>query len=159
MQSWLRKLRGIAGLAAIGGILAAVFGVLVAVLVSLLPQSVVPLAAALWWGVFSGSFGVFAGAGFGVLLTSLEGRRSLEQLSAWRSALWGAVVGGIFPFPFALIVSGTIESLFWLGLWPYLVVFGGLGAALSGGMVAAAKRAHRRELGQDESRRSLPGGE
>ena len=54
------------------------------------------------FGVATGVTGLVLGAGFGGLLSVMEGRRTLDELTARRAALWGFVVGA------AVALVGTI---------------------------------------------------
>ena len=53
-----------------------------------------------------GSLGFVAGSGFAVVLTALDGRRTIGEVSAVRAALWGGVAGAAVPALYLLIQGG-----------------------------------------------------
>ena len=60
------------------------------------------LSSALGLGVVAGVAGLVLGVGYGGLLSVMEGRRALDDLTAHRAALWGFVAGA------AVALVGTI---------------------------------------------------
>ncbi len=92
-----------------------------------------------------GSLGFLAGSGFAVVLTALEGRRTIRELSAVRAALWGGVAGAALPALYLLIQAG------WAGLIASIsnpqhsllmasILSGLVPAALASGTVFLARR-------------------
>ena len=84
--------------------------------------------------------GFIAGASFALILSLAERKRTLEDLSLKRVAMWGAV-GGLVVTSIPLAFGAPLAFL----MGP-LVINGGIGAALASGSVAMAKRADRRRL-------------
>ncbi len=64
------------------------------------------------FGVAMGVTGLVLGAGFGGLLSVMEGRRTLDELTPRRAALWGFVAGA------AVALAGTIAfaDVFWVAV-------------------------------------------
>jgi hypothetical protein len=96
----LRKLKAALGIGTIWGIAAGAVGTTLGGL-SGIPTGWF-LSSALVFGVGSGVAGLILGAGFGGLLSVMEGRRTLDELTPHRAALWGFVAGA------ALTLVGTI---------------------------------------------------
>ncbi len=101
----LRKLKAALGIGSIWGITAGGVGTALGGL-SRLPTGSF-LSSALAFGVGCGVAGLILGAGFGGLLSLMEGRRTLDELTAHRAALWGFVVGAAV----ALVGTITVASL------------------------------------------------
>ena len=142
MKTWLRRLRGVISIGAIWGFALSVLGLAIGAVVSMiwheiLPSTVVKYVAsvALWYGV--GGF-VF-GSGFAVVLTIMDGRKTFEQLTPGRAALWGALAGvGL------TIVVGLVATE--LGIPPTgfvaaICMCGAVAAGLGAGTVSLARRA------------------
>ncbi len=104
MGSLIRKLKAALGIGSIWGIAAGAVGTALGGL--LLPTGSF-LSSALVLGVATGVTGLVLGAGFGGLLSVMEGRRTLDELTAHRAALWGFVVGAAV----ALLGTITVVSL------------------------------------------------
>lgn len=143
MKGWLRRLRGLLGLGALGGIAGALIGVgwvMVEILLggsSTFRPSVGTMSAV--WGVVGASTGV----GFGILLTATSGRRRLEDVTYGRAALLGGIAGAVCPIIVGSVVAGSLPPL-GIGLW--LAGVGGcVGAGVGAGLVGVAKRAQRRD--------------
>jgi hypothetical protein len=156
MRTWLRRIRGAIGIGvtwaavwfAAGSVPRWVFGV----------NTDAPLPL-----VF-GVFGLAAGMVFSAVLALTEGRRSFDEMSLPRFAVWGAMGGLLLSALFA-----KVGSLGWgdvLALAPTLAVASAVSAA---GSLAMARRAVRRELPDsrgnraeveltDEKRKPLGGG-
>jgi hypothetical protein len=140
MKGFLRRLRGIIGTgltwavgwAGIFGVLGLIFG-----------AGSVPRVALL--GAFTG---LIAGGAFAVILSIAERRHRLEDLSLWRTALWGGL-GGILV---AAAFSGS-----WENFWSYAATMAISASASSAGTVAIAKRADRKLLESDEDLPALEG--
>ncbi len=146
MRKWMRKLRGIVGMGALWGTLGAVFGAVVGGLEGVLwPASIFPSMFEL--AVELGSLGFLAGAGFASVLTALEGRRTIRELSTVRAGLWGGVAGAALPALYLLIQGG------WSGLLSVIsdpqhsflmasILSGVVPAALASGTVFLARRSY-----------------
>jgi hypothetical protein len=133
MRTWLRRIRGAIGIGvtwaavwfAAGSVPRWVFGV----------NTDAPLPL-----VF-GLFGLLAGVVFSAVLALTEGRRTFDQMSLPRFAVWGAMGGLLLSALFA-----KVASLGWgdvLALAPTLAVASAVSAA---GSLAIARRAVSREL-------------
>jgi hypothetical protein len=133
MRTWLRRIRGAIGMGitwaaawfVAGSVPRWVFGV----------NTDAPLPL-----VF-GLFGLMAGMVFSSVLALTEGRRSFDQMSLPRFAVWGAIGGLLLS---ALFAKAT--SLGWgdvLALAPTLAIASAVSASAS---LAMARRAVRREL-------------
>jgi hypothetical protein len=102
----------------------------------------------------SNSIGGFvAGASFALILSVAERKKTLNELSLKRVALWGAV-GGLVVTSIPLAFGTPVAYL----LGP-LLINGGIGAGLASGSVIMARRADRRRLdpGLDPAVLSLGG--
>ena len=105
MKKSFRKLRGIVGMGALWGIGGAAFGAVVAGLEAMflgtpIFASMFDLASTL------GFFGFLTGSGFAAVLTAMEGRRTIGELSTVRAGLWGGVAGAALPAVALLIQRG-----------------------------------------------------
>ena len=144
MVEQLKKLRGVAGLTAFGGLAGALYGVLMIVISSLFfgygSISLDLLASgALPWAFIGG---VSAG-GVGLTIATVESQKSLSELSASRAALYGAVLGAAAILAALVLLTPGLPV-------GQLIVGAGFAAPLGGGvgagLVAAAKRADRDAL-------------
>ena len=141
MKAFLKRLRGIIGTgltwalgwAGLFGVAGAIFGA----------YSIPRLA-------FIGGFmGLIVGGSFAVILSITERRHSLEDLSLWRTALWGGLGG----FLVAVVFSGSGGLI-----WSLVTTMALLGTVSSAGTVAVAKRANRKLIeGEEDSVLSLEG--
>jgi hypothetical protein len=128
MRAFLRKCRGILGVAITwGAVWAAVFAVIAFVIGIIDPDSIDPGEGPLPVSGFGAVFGAVSGIVFGVLLALAERRKTLKDLSLIRAALWGAVATAVYP----LLTPGDNGVL---------VVACPIGAALAAGLVAVAKK-------------------
>ena len=167
MGSLIRKLKAALGIGAIWGI---AFGAVGTALGGLISTSSF-LSSALGLGVVAGVAGLILGAGFGGLLSVMEGRRTLEELTAHRAALWGFVVGaaGALVGTIAVVsltnVVGTAESILGLvipiglqltALAAGAASYGAVTAGLAAATVSLAKRTPSElQSGSDGSARGL----
>jgi len=104
-----------------------------------------------------GLLGFLAGITFSAVLGVVEGRRSFEQMSIPRFALWGAVGGLLFSGLFVTVASLGLQALVVLG-----PVFALSGAGCASGSLALARMAGDRDLlefGGGEGDYSLGDGE
>jgi len=147
MKRLLRKIRGIVGTgltwagAWIG--LGAVLGVVAGF----------PLTSVFRLALSNSIGGFIAGASFALILSVAERKRTLDDLSLRRVALWGAV-GGVVVTSIPLLFGTPLAFL----LGP-LLINGGIGASLASGSVVMARRADRKRLdsGLDPAMLSLGG--
>jgi hypothetical protein len=140
MKGFLRRLRGIIGMGLTWGAGLGVVGSAIGLLGFLTGDGFVTALA------LTGAFvGFVAGSSFGTILSLTEGGRGLADLSLKRVALWGGLGGALVACATNLIGGGGL-------VWDFVVTLTVLGAGLSSGSVAMAKRAHRKELsmGEDE---------
>ncbi len=143
MKKWLRRIRGALGTAltwAVGwGVVGAITGVLEVVLGGD-PVAAIPVVAG-WVGASFGLAGFIGGAIFSTVLGVVEGRRSFDQMSLPRLALWGGV-GGVLVGAL-LVANGAAIGLFsaiTIALLPLLA------AGSAAGSLALARRAEDKEL-------------
>ena len=98
MNGVLRRLRGLAGIGLTWGVLWAMFGVaLVLVVGAIDPAQVGPGEGAMTVARVLGFAGFVSGVAFGTLLTIAERRRNLQNLAVWRAGLWGAIGAAVIP--------------------------------------------------------------
>jgi hypothetical protein len=148
MKRWVRRLRGILGIGVLWSFTGGILGVLAGGAASLL-VGLPFIPAILVFGASGCGAGLVLGAAFASLLTLAEGRRSLEELSTARAALWGGLAG-------AVLISGWIEISLALTERPAFVLsseqigaiivaaavgYGAISAVMAAGTVAIAKRA------------------
>lgn len=139
MNNWLRKLRGVAGLTAIGGMAGALFGSLWAVATTVflgvggISVGMVTTIAAPWTLV-----GATTAGGVAVLLATFDSSKTLGELSTLRTALWGGLLGALGPFLLVAAIMPGIPASMLVGVMGTGSV---LGACIGGGLVAAAKGA------------------
>ena len=149
MKGLLRRLRGIIGMGLAWAAGLGLVGSAIGLLGFLTGDGFVTGLA------LTGAFiGFVAGSGFGAILSLTEGRRGLEDLSLKRVALWGGLGGALVACATNLLGGGGL-------VWDFVVSVALLGAGLSSGSVAIAKRAHRKELnaGDDEPPPALEEGQ
>jgi hypothetical protein len=145
MKGWVRKLRGIAGTGTVWGLACATVGFLLGGIGAVVAGNPF-FGTVLSMGLGLGSTGFFLGCGFAGVLSLMEGRRTLSDLSPARAAAWGAVAGGILPSLNVLLVVGLgrpiePDQLVLVSLVGGLFT-GAVGAGLAAGTVSLARRAH-----------------
>jgi hypothetical protein len=145
VKGLLRKIRGILRTAATWAIgwagIGTAMGLLAGIHLRFLFQLVLGNAVA----------GGIVGGTFAVIVSVAEGRRTLEDLSLKRIALWGglgSVVLTALPLGFGAPLSILLRPL---------LINGFLGAAFAAGTVAIAKQAPDRELLEEGDDPLLPG--
>jgi len=85
-------------------------------------------------------------------LTMLEGRRTLDELTPGRAALWGALAGASLPAMWFLFFSGPLRSVLSTSeLIPLLLGAGGAYGALSACLASATVWIARRAPSQISS--------
>lgn len=128
MRAFLRKCRGIAGVAITwGAVWGAVFATLALVIGIIDPDSIDPGETPLRIAGMGAVFGAVSGVAFGVLLSVAERRKTLRELSLTRVALWGAIASAVFP-----LLTPVDNGM--------LIIVCPIGAALAAGLVAIAKK-------------------
>lgn len=135
MEPWIRKLRGISGIAAAwglaGALVGSVAGAAAAVLGGLTLGQWIDLALG------AGGCGVVLGSGFALALTSLERCRSAEDLSPGRAAVWGALAGAVLPIgliavtAIPMVGAGILHPKLLLAAAAASAAYGILGATLA----------------------------
>jgi len=154
MKTWLRKLGGVASIGATWGLACSVLGIAIGAIVSMIWPDILPftvvkyvVSVALWYGVG----GFVLGSGFAVVLTTVDGRKTFEELTLGRTALWGALTGVGLAIVVGLVVGDTPLAVFVASA----STIGAVTAGLAAGTLSLARRAPP-ELGpgagQDESK-------
>lgn len=137
MKDWLRKTRAILGT----GLLWGGFGGLIGALGGLIGYIVDPAPLSEWMLgmtlLFAGA-GAVTGVGFAATLALFEGRRTLDELTPRRAALWGGVAGFVLPLGIVAALSGGALPL--LPALASATLFGGATALLGAGTVHVARR-------------------
>jgi hypothetical protein len=149
MKGFLRRLRGILGTGLTWAVGWPIVNLAFGLLVGLPPRFLGPIAIS---SLFSG---FLAGGTFAVILSIVERRHTLEDLSLKRTAVWGGIGGTLLRaavLPFVLPLGLPVSSL----LLPF-VVDGLTGAGFASGSVALAKRADRKLIEGDEPLPALEG--
>ena len=144
MRTWLRKVRAILGLGTIWGGVGAVIGAELGGVVGLLTGT---LPAALLVGTLVPGIAVLVlGSGFAAVLSAMEGRRTLDELTPARAGLWGGAVGAAAPVAgFLLWTALSVPTPLPLFV-AASVSYGLLTSVLAATTVVIAKRAPDREL-------------
>jgi hypothetical protein len=142
VKTWLRRLRGAVGIGAIWGCALSVLGSAIAIVASIIWHAIPPslvvtyvVNAALWYGVE----GFVLGSGFAVVLTIIDGRKTFEELTPGRAALWGALAGVGLTIVAGLVGNGLSIPL--TGFLAAICMCGAVAAGLGAGTVALARRA------------------
>ena len=132
MKNWLRRIRGAIGMGLTwaGAWLGA--GLILLLIVG-------PDAADVPFPLFFALLGFLAGVTFSVILGIVEGRRSFDEMSLTRFAVWGGVGGLLFSILMAAALGG--DALLVLG-----PIFAVAGAGCAAGSLALARRARTGEL-------------
>jgi hypothetical protein len=145
MMGWLRRIRGILGIGAVWGSVGVLVGALItAVVAVVIGGDLFSMTAR--GAVFFGAMGGVCGSGFAGLLTLLEGRRTLDELSPARAALWGALAGAAIPAAWAvLMLRPVLEAGFPLtrllaSTLGASLSFAAVTAGLAAGTIALARR-------------------
>ena len=151
VENLIRKLKAALGIGSILGIAFGAVGTALGVLLSTTSLFSSPLGL----GVVFGVTGLILGAGFGGLLSVMERRRTLDDLTTRRAALWGFVVGaGVTLVGMVLVwgltdVVGIAESILGFpipiglqltALAANAASYGAITAGLAAGTVSLAKR-------------------
>jgi len=147
MKRWLRRLRGLLGNSVLWGL--AWFAGSTAILGALLMAGALPRSAWSWEIILErtrqiGMIGFGAGVVFSTALPLLIRGQVLNTVGAARFMLAGAALGG-------LTFLGVVELFFYGSMQPspffFAAIASAFGAATAGSTLAAAKHAHRVEVG------------
>lgn len=144
MRTWLRRVRGLAGLGVIGSTVGAVLLGGITGVASFQAYGTVPLFGLATAMLIGGFFGGTTTVGFGLLLAITARGKSIEELSFGRAMSMAAATSALVAFGVGALVRdpSTPASV----ILSQVTVFGVFGAALGGGLLLAAKRARRAEL-------------
>lgn len=141
MSGWGKRLKGLLGLSAIGGAIGALYGVARVGLMALFGIGGLSVSNLLGAVAIYGAFAALATGGVGVLIATVGRRLSLHELSPWKAALFGAVLGAGAPL---LVLGATYTGIqTWAVLTAVGLRFGLMGGLLGGGVVAAAQWADK----------------
>lgn len=152
MRQLLRKLRGLLGFGLTWGVAWGAVGAGIGTVIGILNPGAWALSnPILEWGLGMGMYGFVSGAGFGKLLALVEGRRTLEELSLKRIALWGLLGGVVVPPIFGVLGFFTVGTTL-AEVIGAMVVTGVLGGSSAAGTVAIAQRS---ELPPPDDRASI----
>jgi hypothetical protein len=142
--SFLRRVKAALGIGSIWGVVAGSVGALAGGVSGLVTGGALSLF--LLGGAVAGVVGFVLGSAFGGILSLMEGKRTLGELTVRRAGLWGALVGTAVP-----LLGGVVVLLFGdpvLGIRGLITAalagaasYGLITAALAAGTVALAKRA------------------
>jgi hypothetical protein len=111
MKTWLRRLRGMVSIGAIWGLACSVVGFTIGAVVSLIWPEILPFTVVRYVATVALGYGIAGfvlGGGFAGVLAMMHGRKTFEELTRGRAALWGALTG---------VGVVTITGLINLGLW------------------------------------------
>lgn len=131
-EKWLRRLRGAIGMGFAWAL--AWFSAGMALLLVIGPD-----AADVPFPLGFGLLGFLAGVTFSGVLTAVAGRRTFDQISIPRFALWGGAAGFLFGAGFVFVTAALGAAS--LPVLDMGVVFGLAGAGTAGGSLALARRA------------------
>jgi len=140
MGKWFRRVKAMLGTGVLWSAGSLFVGALASPVLAALAGVGFSLVVVVETGLLFAAFGLVAGTGFAWILSGVEGRKTVEQLLAWRVALLGAVAGLAFPVLLALfpgVLAGAALPL----LVPVSLLSVFLGAGLSAGTVLAAQNA------------------
>ena len=141
MKDLLRRLRGLLGVGVTWGSLWAGIGAGIGLAVGVFSPGAWGLATTIFdWTVGMGLYGLVSGMGFGAVLSVTEGRRTLQELSLRRVAVWGVLGSAAVPLLFGALgtfAAGTTV----VDVVQAILVTGTLGGIFAPAGVAAAKRA------------------
>ena len=143
MKTWLRKLRGIVSIGALWGIVGSIFGLGLSTVITILWHDVLPTSTFRFISTLviqHGIIGFILGTGFSSILTLADGRKTLNELTPGRAALWGALSGVGFMSITGLVFFG-LDGQFPLEPFLYTTgLYGLLTAGLGAGTMSLAKR-------------------
>ncbi len=144
MKTWLRKLRGVVSIGAIWGLALSVLGIAIGAIVSMIWHEILPstvvkyvVNVALYYGIA----GFLFGSGFAGVLTIVDGRKTFEELTPKRAALWGALTGVGVVTVVGLILMGLGDQFLLDQFVVTTCMCGAVTAGLGAGTVRLARRA------------------
>lgn len=144
MKTWLRKLRGVVSIGALWGLASSVLGFVMGAIESILWPETMSVAVVEFMIILAIQYGIIGfvvGSGFAGVLTVVDGRKTIEELTPKRAALWGALTGVGLLAAVELLrlgLGGSIEvRQFVVCACVYPAVIAGFGA----GTVSLARRA------------------
>jgi len=147
IRHWLRRLRGILGIGTLWGATGAVVGSVTSVLMNVV-NGLPVLGTLLEFGLGAGGLGFALGSTLASYLALLERRRTVDDLTPWRAAGWGALAGGTVSLLVGLFFLGGLPLGVQFSMaYRLLVLVSGVGAysaltaGLAAGTVALARRA------------------
>jgi hypothetical protein len=149
MEDDVRRLRGLLGVGTLWGFAWAVIGAVLGVAIGVLSPDVW-----LWsnpiieWALGMGVYGFVSGVGFGGLLAFRESRKSLDELSPARAAVWGVLGAVLVPVLFGMLGAFELGTTS-LDVLEAMGMTALLGGTFAGGSVAIAQSARRLEAGED----------
>src|SRR5262249_27873222 len=131
MRNFLKRCRGIFGMGLTWAVaFAAFFLTLTSALGFFDPDSIDPGETPMLFARIGALVGFVAGSTFGVLLSFVEARKRILNLSLMRAGLWGAIASSLFP-----LLTTANDSM--------IIVMAPVGAILGATSVGIAKRAER----------------
>ncbi len=158
MKRWLRRLRGIVGIGVLWGAAGTALGTIGA-LIGIVSGGL-PMSDLIEIGLGAGGLGFVLGSSFAGVLTMLEGRHTLEELSPGRAALWGGMAGaGVAIVVGAFLLPELLAVLSFRQLLPFLVAASGSYGALTATLAAGTLWLARRAPAELDPGRGLDGGE
>ncbi len=150
MKTFLRKLRGILSIGTIWGLVFSGLGAGLNLVLGLIWRDILPVSVfelVVNRAISYGISGFILGSGFAGVIAIMHGRKTFEDLTVWRGALWGALSGLGVSTIFVVASIGTISRLGipLVNLLPVVIMYNGIKIAvttgLGAGTVAVAKRA------------------
>ena len=98
MKTLFRKLRGAVGIGLTWGILWAVIGYSVSLVIGFFdPDSIDPGESPMFLGAILGVVGFVSGVAFGAVLSLIERKKTILDLSLSRVAIWGIIGSAALP--------------------------------------------------------------
>ena len=135
MEKWLRRIRGAVGLGLTWAAAWSGVGAILGLVVGGGAASLVATAGAL------AVIGFISGAAFSVVLGVAEGRRTFDEMSLPRFAVWGAVSGLLVSLALSLLMASPGGSVVVARVIVMLTVPVLLGAGSAAGTLALARSA------------------
>ena len=133
MTTLLRRLRGMLGMGITWAVGWAVVMFIIGTIIGIVDPDAIDPGEEPWrLGAVVGFVGFLSGAAFAAIFASAERRRKIQELSAARAAVWGALGGAVLP-----LLTSMNDSVLW-NTMP-------LGAIFAASTVAIARRAALRE--------------
>ena len=154
MDVELRRLRGLGGVGTTWAVAWAVIGALIGLVIGVFaPEAWGWSHPAVEWALGLGAYGLVSGVWFGGLLAHHERRKSIDELSPQRAAVWGVLGAVVVPIFFLGFFDAGTSALDVLEAMAATAVLGGTFAA---GSVAVARSAPRLESGEPAAARLEP---